>query len=312
MPHPRPFRFGVQLHGGAGSGDWRADARRVEDMGFSTVFLPDHFGDQLAPGPALMAAADATTDLRIGVLVYDNDYRHPVVLAKEVATLDVLSGGRVELGVGAGWMTSDYEQSGIPLDPPGVRIDRMVEGLQVLKGLFADGQVDFAGTHYRVTALDGRPKPVQRPHPPLIVGGGGRRVLSIAGREADIVGINPTLTAGHVGPEAARDAVAEATDRKVAWVKEAAGDRFDDLELNMLVFFTSVTDDRDGVRALMAPGFGIGPEEAADVPHAWVGTVDQICEDLERWRERWHVSYWVVHAEDLDGIGPVVDRLAGR
>ena len=159
--------------------------------------MPDHFGDQLAPVPALQCAADATTTLRLGALVYDNDYKHPVVLAKELATMDVLSDGRVEIGLGAGWMVSDYEQAGIPYDPPGVRVSRFIEGLAVIKGALGDGPFSFHGEHYTITDYDGFPKPVQSP-PPVLIGGGGPRVLTFAAREADIVGINGTLTSGAV------------------------------------------------------------------------------------------------------------------
>ncbi len=165
MAHPRRFRFGVQAKTATSGEDWAAMARKVEDLGYSTLFVPDHFGDELAPVPALMAAADATTELRVGALVFDNDYRHPVVLAKEAATIDLLSGGRLELGLGAGWLTTDYEQSGIPLDPPGVRVDRMVEGLAVIKGMFAEGPFSFAGEHYTIDGLDGLPKPLTQPRP---------------------------------------------------------------------------------------------------------------------------------------------------
>jgi len=174
MAHPRRFRFAVQVSTASSGDDWAAQARRYEDLGFSTLFLPDHFGDQLAPIPAMMAAADATTELKVGALVFDNDYKHPVVLAKEIATIDVLSGGRVEFGLGAGWMNSDYIQSGIPKDRDGVRIARMAEGLEVMKGLWADGPFSFSGAHYTISGLDGLPKPVQRPHPPILIGGWGR------------------------------------------------------------------------------------------------------------------------------------------
>src|SRR5215218_470649 len=257
MAHPRRFRFGVQFHTATDGADLAARARRAEELGFSTAFFPDHFGDQLAPAPALAAVAAAAPSMRVGTLVYDNDYRHPVVLAKECATLDVLSGGRLELGLGAGWMTSDYDQSGIPMDPPRVRVDRFEEGIRVLKNAFADGPRDFAGTHYTVTGYDGLPKPVQQPHPPLLIGGGMRRVLSIAAREADIVGINPSIPSGRADAEAARSGAADRTDEKVAWIRDAAGDRFDDLELNMLVFAVVVTDDRVATIEAMAPLFGL-------------------------------------------------------
>ena len=311
MAQPHRFRFGVQVHTAPSGEDWARFARRAEELGFSSLFMPDHFGDQLAPVPALMAAADATTDLRIGSLVFDNDYKHPVVLAKEAATLDLLSGGRLELGLGAGWMSSDYEQSGIQHDRPGVRIDRMEEGIEVIKGLFGQGPFDFNGKHYTISAMDGLPKPTQQPRPPLLIGGGAERVLSIAGREADIVGINPSIVSGRVDGAAARSGAAEVTDQKLEWVKASAGDRFDQLELNMLTFAVVVTDDREGTIEAMAPMFGLPPEAVADYPHAWVGTIEQICEDLQRRRERWGVTYLVVQSDVMEAAAPVVAALAG-
>ncbi|HYI61504.1 MAG TPA: TIGR03621 family F420-dependent LLM class oxidoreductase [Acidimicrobiales bacterium] len=311
MAHARPFRFGVQLSTAPDGPAWAALARRVEELGYSTVFMPDHFGDQLSPTIALQAAADATTTLRVGSLVYDNDYRHPVVLAKDCATLDLLSGGRLELGLGAGWMTSDYVQSGIPLDEPKVRVDRMVEAVAVLKAAFSDQPVTFHGEHYAISGYDARPKPVQKPHPPLLIGGGLKRVLSFAGREAQIVGINPTIPNGAVDHEAARSGTATETDKKVAWVREAAGDRYPEVELNALHFATIVTDDRAGTIEMMAPLFGIPPEDVADYPHALIGTVDEICADLEARRDRWDLSYVVVQGDSLEAFAPVVARLAG-
>ncbi len=311
MAHPRPFRFGVQISTAASAQDWVRLARRAEELGYSSLFMPDHFGEQLAPVPALMAAADATTDLRIGTLVFDNDFKHPVVLAKEVATIDLLSGGRFEFGIGAGWMNTDYEHSGIVHDRPGIRIDRLEEALTVCKGLFAEGPVSFTGSHYTVTGLEGMPKPVQRPHPPILIGGGGRRVLSLAAREADIVGINPKLTSGRVDSSAARNGAPEVTDQKVQWVKDAAGDRYDDLELNMLVFAVVVTDDRAGTAEMMAPLFDVEPEVVPDYPLAWIGNEDEIVESLQARRDRWDVSYLVVQADAMEAAAPVVARLAG-
>ncbi len=310
MSHPRAFRFGVQLSGGTGT-DWLGQVRQAEELGYSSVFVPDHFGDQLAPIPALTAAAAATTDLRVGSLVFDNDYRHPVLLAKEVASLDVLSGGRVEFGLGAGWMNSDYDQSGIPHDPAGVRIDRLEEAITVIKGLFAEGPTSFSGEHYTITDLDGLPKPVQRPHPPFLIGGGAPRVLRLAGREADIVGVNPAIRSGNVDEDAGRDMAPGVTDRKLAWVREGAGDRFDDIELNMLVFAVIVTDDRDDLVAKLAPRFGLSAEDLADSPHVWIGSTAQITDDLRRWRDRWGVSYWVIQGPALEAVAPVVAELAG-
>ena len=284
--------------------------RKVEALGYDTILVPDHFENQLGPIPALMAAADATTELKVGALVLGNDYRHPVVLAKELATLDVLSEGRLEIGLGAGWMMTDYEKSGITHDQAGVRIDRLEEAISIIKDLFTDGAVDHDGEHYTITDLDGLPKPVQRPTPPWIVGGGGRRMLALAAREADIVGINPALSDG-TAASAAADATAEATDRKVAWIRDAAGEGFDDIELNMLIFAAVETDDQAGVAELMAGGFGVDPADALDIPHAWFGTVDEICESLEARRERWGISYYVLQGDTYEAMAPVVERLAG-
>jgi len=312
MSHPRRFRFGVQLSTAASSAEWADLAREAEDLGYSTLFVPDHFGDQLSPGPALVAAADATRELRIGTLVLDNDYKHPVVTAKEMASIDVLSDGRLELGVGAGWMASDYEQAGIPMDEAAERVDRLEEGIAILKGLFAPGAFSYAGKHYTVTGLDGMPKPRQDPGPPFIVGGGGPRVLRLAGREADIVGINPAVRNGRVDGDAARDGGADVTDRKVRWIKEGAGGRYADLELQMLIFACVVTDDRAGTVANMAPLFGLEPEGLEVYPHAWIGSTDEIVADLESGRERWDVSYLVIQGPDtMRAMAPVVAKLAG-
>ena len=311
MPHDRRFRFGVQAHNAADGKSWAATARKAEDLGYSTLFMPDHFGDQLAPMPALMAAADATTTLRVGSLVLDNDFKHPVVLAKEAATLDLLSGGRLELGLGAGWMLTDYEQSGIAYDEPKVRVDRFEEGLAILKGLWGDGPFSFEGEHYTIAGLDGLPKPAQRPRPPLLVGGGGKRVLSIAAREADIVGINPNLKSGAVGPDVAKNGMAGATAQKVAWVNEAAGDRFADIELNCLVFLAQVTDDRQSVAEGYAPLFGVTPEDVLQSPLAMIGSVEEICADLEQRRADYGISYVVVQEGGLDAMAPVVAKLTG-
>lgn len=311
MGHDRRFRFGVQVTRADSGPAWGDLARKAEALGYSTLFLPDHFGDQFSPLPAMAAAAAATTELRVGALVLGNDYRHPVVLAKELATVDVLSGGRLEVGLGAGWMNTDYEQSGIAHDPPGTRIDRLAESISVIKGLFADGPLHFDGRHYQVRGLEGTPTPVQRPSPPWVLGGGGRRMLALAAQEADIVGVNPSLRTGDVDLEAARDATAEATDRKLAWLRETAGDRFDDLELNCLALVFAVTDDREGFAHAMAGGFGIDPSDALEVPHALFGTVDQIADTLQARRDRWGFSYIVVQGDALEPMAPVVERLAG-
>ncbi len=309
MPHK--FRFGIQTSRAPTKEAWANKARRIEELGFSTLFMPDHFEDQLAPVPALMAAADATKSLRIGTLVFDNDYRHPLVLAKELATLDVLSGGRLEIGIGAGWMTSDYDQSGIAQDRPGVRIKRLQEGLKVLKGLFADGPFSLSGKHYHIENHNGTPKPIQRPHPPILVGGGGKRVLRLAAREADIVGVNFSLAEGVVNPTVAQTGSAAATAEKIGWVRDAAGARFDELELNVTVFVTAVTDDRAAFAERIAGGFGLTPAEVVESPHVLVGSVGQIVDELQRRREEFGFSYVVFSGDLFEQTAPIVQRLAG-
>ncbi len=308
---PGTFRFGIQTSRAPAKEAWAAKARRIEELGFSTLFMPDHFEDQLAPVPALMAAADATTSLRVGTLVFDNDFRHPLVLAKELATLDVLSGGRLEIGIGAGWMRSDYDQSGIAHDPPGVRIERLQEGLRVLKGLFADEPFSFSGRHYQVQSHNGTPKPIQQPHPPILVGGGGRRVLRLAAREADIVGVNFSLAEGVVNPTVAQTGSAAATLEKIGWIREAAGPRLDELELNVTVFFTAVTDDQEAFAERVARGFGLSPAEVLQSPHVLVGSVEQIVDDLQRRREQFGFSYIVFSGDLFEQTAPIVKRLAG-
>lgn len=308
----RPFRFGVQASLAPSATAWRDLARKVEDLGYAVLTMPDHFTDQLAPVPALMAAADATTDLHVGALVWDNDYKHPVVLAKELATMDLLSDGRLEVGLGAGWMRTDYDAAGMPFDANGVRVSRFEEALTVMKGLFSDGATNFSGTHYTITNYDGLPKPVQRPWPPFLIGGGGKRVLSIAGREADIVGINGTLAHGAIDAGALATMTAAAVEEKLGWVKAAAGDRFDRIELNVRTFFVKVCDDREERAAKLGAMFGFTTEQMLETPFAIMGTPDQIVQDLIERREKWGFSYIIVGAEDVDSIAPVVAALAGQ
>ncbi len=282
-----------------------------EDLGYSTLTVADHFDDQLAPIPALMAAADATTELRVGALVMCTDFTHPVVLAKEAATIDVLSGGRFELGLGAGWMTTDYEQTGIRFDSAGTLIERLGEAIRVIDGLWGDAPCTFHGDHFDVTALDGRPKPVQQPRPPILVGGGGRRVLRMAARHADIVGLNVDLRRGVIDDHAGPNATDEATAQKLAWIREAAGPRFGALELHVRVHLVIVTNDRWGMAAALGPAFGLSPDQALRSPHALAGSVEQITDDLRERRERWGISYIGVGVDALQSLAPVVAKLAG-
>jgi probable F420-dependent oxidoreductase len=305
------FRFGVQLSKADSGAAWRATARKIEDLGYSTLFIPDHFEDQFGPLVALTVAAEATTTLRVGSLVLGNDYRHPVVLAKEIATLDLLSEGRVEFGLGAGWMTSDYQESGITLDTPGVRISRMAESLAVMKSLWSTGKATFQGEHYQVTEALGTPTPAQRPHPPIIIGGGGRRVLGIAAREADIVGVNPSLTAGYVGQEVLETTAAEYYHQRIEWIRQAAGPRFDQLELQCLTFFVQIVPNREEAVARLAGVMSVAPEQIEGSPIAMVGTTDQIIELLRERRELFGFSYIVVHEAEMEALAPVVAALHG-
>jgi probable F420-dependent oxidoreductase len=310
MTTHRPFRFGIQADGAATGADWAELARRAEGHGYSCLTMPDHFGDQLAPVPALMAAAAVTTELRVGALVFDNDYKHPVVLAKELATIDVLSGGRLEIGLGAGWMISDYEQSGMPYDTPGVRIDRFVEGLHVIRKAMEPGAFSFAGSHYTINGYDGLPKPVQE-RPPMLIGGGGKRVLGIAAREADIVGINPSMHAGRIGPEAIAGMSAESVDEKVSIVHAAAGDRLAHIEMNIRAFLVNVTPDGPAARAAMASMVGVDQSMIDASPFALIGPPEELIERLLERRERWGFSYVIVGGDDVEAFAPVVARLAG-
>jgi probable F420-dependent oxidoreductase len=308
----RPFRFGVQASVASNRSEWVELARRVEAQGYATLTMPDHFSDQLAPVPALMSAADATESLRVGALVWDNDFKHPVVLGKELATIDVLSDGRLEIGLGAGWMATDYEQAGLDYDRPGVRIDRFVEALEILRALFGEGPCHFEGEHYAINGLVGLPKPVQRPSPPILIGGGGKRMLGIAARHADIIGINGTLTAGAVDAEALQTMTAAAVDQKVEWVRDAAGRRMDEIEMSIRSFFVQITKDRDSAADALSRGLGFAPEDVLATPFALIGTTDQIVDDLLARRERWGFSYILVGAADVDDFAPVVADLVGK
>jgi len=306
----RPFRFGVMASRHDSLADLADHARRAEEAGFSTLLVSDHFGDALAPLPTL-AVASQVSALRIGTLVLANDFRHPAAVAKEAATIDLLSEGRLELGLGTGWLSDDYERSGIPLDPPATRVDRLEEAITVLKGIWSGEDFSFSGDHYQV-AMAGHPVPVQRPHPPLLMGGSGRRMLSIAGREADIVSITATRgqdSRGGYGAAMLRsgDGLAE----RVAWVGEAASGRDIEPELNVLVHEVVVTDRRGEAAARLGAGPGVPPESVLESPHVLVGSHDEIAETLIERRERFGISYIAVGADARDDLAPVVRRLAG-
>ena len=266
----QPFRFAVQVSKSTTPQGWRDLARKIEDLGYSTLYVPDHFDDQLGPVVALTVAAESTSQLRVGSLVFGNDYRHPVVHAKEIASLAWLSGGRVEFGLGAGWMSSDYRASGIAEDRPGVRVSRMEEALHIYKALWREGRATFDGEYYQVA--DAVSTPVLDVTPPIVIGGGSPRVLGIAAREADIVGVNPNLAAGYIGAEVIESAQASYFDERIGWIKDAAGNRFSDLELQILTFFVTITNDSQSTLDGLAAMMGVSADMVAETPVALVGS----------------------------------------
>ena len=312
MAHPRTFRFGVTAWKASSAAEGRDFVRKAEDFGYSTVFMADHFLDTvLAPMTGICFVAAWSDTLRVGHLVLGNDYKHPAIVAKEAATIDVLSDGRLELGLGAGWQRSDYDALGLAYDPPGTRIERLEEAIAVVKGAWGPGPFSFAGEHYSISAYDGMPTPVQSPHPPIVVGGGGPRLLRLAGREADIVGINPNLRAGAIGADTLRDATADMTAQKIEWVREGAGDRFDDLELQIRYFVAAITDNPRKLGDAIGSNIGMSTDDLLDSGTALVGTVDGCIEMLQQRREQWGVSYIVLGQDTFVAFAPVVAALAG-
>jgi probable F420-dependent oxidoreductase len=306
------FRFGVELHGPLEGRTWADTVRELESLGYSTLFVPDHFDEGLGPIAAMTAAAVLTTTLKVGALVFDTDYRHPAVVARELATIDVLSEGRLEVGLGAGWKRLDYDRSGIPMDPPKVRVDRMIEHTKILKALFTEESVTFAGEHYRITDLPGTPRPHAAGGPPFLIGGGQRRMLRFAGRVADIVGVNASIHSGEIDTDAAHDAMPERIDEKVAWLREGAGDRFDAIEMNAWLAAAELTDDTAGVAELMGQLFGADPKVVLESPLTLIGSTAECADRLRERRDRWGYSYTVVPGEKARDFAPLVAELTGQ
>lgn len=306
----RGFRFGVQCALAASRREWQDKARRVEALGYQVLLVPDHFGDQFAPLPALLSAAEATRAIRIGTLVFDNDFRHPALLAKEAATLDVLSDGRFEFGIGAGWMRSEYDQTGIAFEPGATRVARLEEAIPLIRAVWREGPASFSGQHYRLTGLESAPLPAQRPGPPLLIGGGGPRILRLAAREADIVGLVLRSRADGNGLDLA-DLSAAALDDKVRWVREAAGARFESLEFNTLIQTVALTADRAGTADRLSRAFGVPTDAVLDTPYALIGSEDEIADQLRERRARFGLSYYVLFERDMEALAPIAARLAG-
>ncbi len=304
-----PFRFGVEMMEPFPGQTWAESARALETLGYSTLFAPDHFDEGLGPLTAMAAAAAATTELTVATAVLAADFRHPAVLARELASIDVLSRGRLEVGLGAGYQVNDYRASGIAMDPPKVRVDRLVEYVAVLRGLFADGPFSFAGEHFQIDALDGTPHPFTPGGPPIFVAGGGPRMLRFAARHADIIGVNPSLPTSEKRAEAAHDGVAARVDEKFALIREAAGDRYDDLIFHGWLREARVTDDAEAAAAEIATATGLEADDVLASPFVLLGTVEEIVTHLQDRRARWGYSYYTVQQPAAQDFAPVLAAL---
>lgn len=310
----RPFQFLADARAPGTARELGERARRAEALGYHALVVPDHLIEQLSPVPAMAAIAAATTRLRISSFVFNNDLRHPAVLAQDLASLDVLSEGRLDVALGAGWNEPEYQAIGLPFERVGARVARLAEAVAVLKGCFADGPFSFAGQHYTITDHDGQPKPVQRPHPPFLIGGGGRRTLTLAAREAQIVGLAPRILEGRRVD--AHSLTWAATEEKIGWVREAAGDRFGDLDFNIYpsAWPVTVTDDLHAVaRGVIdslreRTGIELTEREVIESPHLLIGSVDRFVEKFTELRERLGIrSIMVGEPGPLDAV---VERMA--
>ncbi len=302
-----PFRFALHSSVAPAMSIWRDHARKAEGLGYSALYLTDHFANQFGPLVAATVAAEATKTLHVGTLVLNNDLRNPVVLAKEVASLGLAAEGRIEIGLGAGWLRSDYDQSGTQYDPPGVRVRRLAESLQIMKSLWSEGMTTFEGEHYVVRGARCEPRPATLPR--IIVGGGSKRILTVAAQQADTVGINMSLASGELSSEDVSTATFDHFNRCLSWVREAAGDRFDSLEIQSVATVMLVASRRAAVRTAMM--LGLPGEEALDLPIVLIGTEDEICERLLERREKWGVNCVVVPGNSMEIFAPIVARLAG-
>ena len=303
-----PFRFGVQAAVAPTMSAWRDQARTAEGLGYSTLCVSDHLDAQFGPLVATTVAAEATSTLHVGFGVLNNDLRNPVVLAKEIATLGLAAEGRVEVGLGAGWLRSDYDEAGIEYDEPAVRVDRLAESLAVMKTLWSEGKATSAGTHYAVGDAHCDPRPASPPR--VIVGGGSRRILTVAAEHADTVGVNTSLASGQKGGDLASQATFDHFDRCLAWVREGAGELCSSIELQIMAFATKVVASRRAA-VRTATMLGLPGEDALELPIVLLGTPDELCEQLLKRRERWGFTNIVVPGEAMESFAPVVARLAG-
>jgi len=324
----RPFRFAVQSFNAESAGEWRDRARKVEDLGYSALHVADHI---LGPGPALdrsqhpvqnlaavpamCFAAAATSELRIGCRVFCIDYRLPVMLIKEALTIDLLSEGRLELGLGAGWLADEYQAIGLKLDSPGRRIQRLENAIGAFRQFAGKESVKVSNSDVSWSEFEGIPKAfdvADSQLPPLMIGGGAPKILGLAGREADIVSLNFNNRSGMIGPDGVGLSTSEETAKKIGWIKDGAGRRFEALELEIGAYFTVVTPDPEPVLGQFAQGFGLSADEMANHPHALIGSVEQIVETLQARREAFGISYITVGDTAMEMFAPVVAQLAGK
>lgn len=290
------------------AGEWRELARKAEGLGYATLLIADHFGRQLAPLPALVAAAAVTSQLRVGTFVLDNDFRHPAATAKEAATVDVLTGGRLELGIGAGWNPADYTKTGMTFEPAGTRVAKLEEALQIVKGLLAGGEVNFSGRYYQVQGLEGQPLPVQQPRPPIMIGAAGRRMLTLAAREADILNFPDRPSVGV--SSAGNPGLGLTMPEQMEIVRQTAGERYAELELSSLSLIR-LTADVAGIVEQLAAQMRTTPAVIEAMPGFFAGSLEDIEHKLQANREQWDISYPVIPGAAMDSMAPLVARLAG-
>ncbi len=323
MPKKKPFRFSWQAYDAKSAADWRGKAQTAEAQGFSAFHLADHYigpgpaaeashpPQDLAAVPAMAMAAEATSTLKIGCRVFCCSYRPASVLVKEAMTIDFLSDGRLELGLGAGWIEGEYDAIGVPYDPIGRRIDLLEETIAIAKAHKAGGVMNIEGEQSRAVGFEGMPRPVGPV--PIMIGGGSPRVLRLAGREADIVSINFNNKAGKMDAENVRTLnTAESTHKKIGWIREGAGGRFDDIELEIGIYFAAVTDNQKAAAETMGAALGMDVDTVLNFPHALIGSLDYMCEELERRRELYGFNYISILDRCADGFAPVVARLSGK
>jgi probable F420-dependent oxidoreductase len=316
----RPFRFAVQAVKTRSAAQWRDFACEAEDLGYATLFLADHY---LGKGPAMdrqpqplqsvgpiaamTAAAMATTTLRVGCRVFCVDYHVPAALVKEAVSIDLLSDGRLEFGIGAGWNAIEYESMGLAFREPKARVRKLREVVSLFKAHCSGELLALEGEHATAKDYIGLPQPVQRPHPPIMIGGGGRFVLGYAAREADIVSIN------NVPMQADPDGITpqEHALARIDAVRSAAGDRLNDLDIESSAFFTIVTDDVRAAAERLGKALRTPPAELLDHPNVLIGSIDQIVTRLQERRGTYGVNYVTVQQSDMQAFAPVVKELAG-